>query len=159
MLGYGPRVGRSLGHSSLRLMAWPGLAWLERLVFLTNGASQPHALLSCPVLTVLSLGRGSLQVRLRASILSGTRACRSPGLRFQVAGATGSLRGGEDTLDGRCQTVSPGALPWEHGAEGSRGLWASLASREEAGRAWGFRKGIREGTGKRKQKESLPFLP
>lgn len=56
-------------------------------MFLTNGASQPYALpvLSCPV---LSLQPGSLQVRLRASMLSRTQAGKSPGLRFQVAGSS-----------------------------------------------------------------------
>lgn len=53
LLGWRARVGRS--SSTAPLGQWPGLAWPGRLVFLTNGASQPHALsiLSCPDCPVL----------------------------------------------------------------------------------------------------------
>lgn len=115
--GVGTRVGRSSAHSSLRPMAWPGLAWQGRLVFLTNEDSQPHALsvLSCLVLTVPSSGPGSLQVRLRASTPNRTQASRSPGLRSQVAGSSGRLWGWREHAGMvGAQLVRPGAPSREH---------------------------------------------
>lgn len=122
-------------------LAWPGL---ERLVFLTNGASQAGP--RCPVLAALSLGRGSLQVSLRAGTFNRTQACRSPGLRLQVARSTGSFRGRR----GHAGWCMPPGQSWSP-ARGARcrGLQrASQASREESGEGVGSRRGLREGRGR-----------
>lgn len=85
------------------------MAWLGRLVFLTNGASQPHALPvpSCPDCPVpgarVTLGEAQGQSPSR------TQSGRSPGLRFQEAGSSGSLCGwrGHTGMGGASRLVSP----------------------------------------------------
>lgn len=128
-------------------LAWPGL---ERLVFLTNGASQAGP--RCPVLAALSLGRGSLQVSLRAGMFNRTQACRLPGLRLQVARSTGSFRGRR----GHAGWCMPPSQSWSP-ARGARcrGLQrASQASREESGRVWGQEGAFGKGEEEKVKRES-----
>lgn len=139
----------------LRPVAWPGLAWPGRLVFLTNGASQPHALPIPSHPPVLSPGPGSLQVRLRSGTAH-SAGRRSPGLRFHGARASDSLCGCgglEDPPGWGCQPARPAALPPGHcwGAESPRGLWA--AQLEPAGREGGGREVKKVHLGKKREEE------
>lgn len=148
-------------------MAWPGLAWPGRFVFLTNGASQPHALpfLSCPDCPVP-------RARVTPGEAQGQHTQQDTGQQVTWPRVPNGqilrqpLWVARPHWDGGCQLVRPGALRQEHcwgeQSPGSlRGLWATQP--EPAGRKGegvGLRKGIREeGRGKRKQKESVDVLP
>lgn len=156
-LGEGPRAGvcdqggKVSAPSSLRPVAWPGLAGKACV---SDKWGQPALCPARPVLTVLSLQPGSLQVRLRASMLSGTRAGKWPD----------PLRVASTDCDGGCQPPRPGALPWGPGGMllgvqnpgNPRRLPATQL--EPAGGNGGsiphvgLTKGVQEGRGKRKKK-------
>nr|KAF6349003.1 hypothetical protein mMyoMyo1_011593 [Myotis myotis] len=128
--GVGSQGGKVSTCSSLG--QWPGLAWPGRLVFLTNGASQPHACPSRP-------------------------ACPVPGARVTPGEAQGQhtqqdaghlasestwpepqeplRRRGQAWMG--CQPARPAAPPLGHcwGAGSPGGLWA--AQLEPAGRKGG----------------------
>lgn len=132
-----------------------GLAWLglERLVFLTNGASQAGP--RCPVLAASSLGLESLQVSLGAGTFNRTQACRSPGLGLQVARSTGSFHGQRGHGMVR-HPVRPGALPAELGAGGSRG--PAKPARRNRGRVRGQERAFGKGE-EEKVKREFAFPP
>lgn len=154
-----PGVGSQGGKVSTcgSLGQWPGLAWPGRLVFLTNGASQPQALPVPSRPPVLSPGPGSLQVRLRDSTLSRTGR-RSPGSEStwpERASGASAAGGRQDRPGWGASPPRPAAPPPGHcwGAGSPEGCgqpsWSQQEGREEG---VGLRKCIWERRGKRKEK-------